>query len=537
MSKHGKLIGHEPCPKCGSKDNVERREDGYAKCYSCDFYEYTKVTEETARKMPNRELMQGSCQPLIKRGISLETVQKWNYQVGTLSGGDACQIANYYDSTGNLIAQKVRTPDKKFFCTGDFNSVGLYGQWLWSANHAKRIVVTEGEIDALSISELQDNRWPVVSIPTGAGGASHSVRNNIEYLESFDEVVFCFDSDEPGRKAARECAELLSPGKARIAVLNMKDPNEMLVSGKAKELMAAIYSAKVFRPDGILSGEQLWEVITTEVVESDLRYPWACLNELTHGLRKYEMVTICAGTGIGKTTLVKEIEYALIQQGEIVGHVGLEEQPRPTALSLIGIHLSKNLRVYPLSATQEEKREAFEAIMGNGRLHVYDHTGSRDLETILAKIRYMVRALGCTFIVLDHVSIMVSGVSDGDERRIIDNIMTQLRSLVDELGIGMIVVSHLKRPSGDLGHEDGAQTHMSQLRGSAAIGQLSDMVIGLERCQQGEDISGDSVDPNTVLLRILKNRFTGETGPSGYLRYLVDTGRLLETTFSKEIFS
>ena len=99
--------------------------------------------------------------------------------------------------------------------------------------------------------------------------------------------------------------------------------------------------------------------------------------------------------------------------------------------------------------------------------------------------------------------------------------MTKLRTLVQELNIGMFVVSHLRRPTGDKGHEQGAETSLSQLRGSHAIAQLADMVIGLERDQQGDK-------PHITALRILKNRFSGETGIACYLAYDRETGRLHE---------
>ena len=103
--------------------------------------------------------------------------------------------------------------------------------------------------------------------------------------------------------------------------------------------------------------------------------------------------------------------------------------------------------------------------------------------------------------------------------------MTRLRTLVQETGIAMIVVSHLRRPDGK-GHEEGAVTSLSQLRGSASIGQLSDMVIGLERDAQHDDPE----IRHTTKVRVLKNRFSGITGPCCDLKYDMDTGRLAEVT-------
>jgi twinkle protein len=92
----------------------------------------------------------------------------------------------------------------------------------------------------------------------------------------------------------------------------------------------------------------------------------------------------------------------------------------------------------------------------------------------------------------------------------------------------LMLVSHLRRPQGDRGHEQGAETTLAQLRGSHAIAQLSDVVVGAERNQQHDDPGMRDV----TLLRVLKNRVTGETGPTTALRYSRDTGRLTEIPFS-----
>jgi twinkle protein len=172
-------------------------------------------------------------------------------------------------------------------------------------------------------------------------------------------------------------------------------------------------------------------------------------------------------------------------------------------------------------------KEAFESTLGTGRVVLYDHWGSCESENLIAQIRYMAKAAGCTHIFLDHLSIVVSGLADGDERRIIDNTMTKLRSLVEETGVAMFLVSHLKRPEGR-GHEEGAQTSLSHLRGSHAISQLSDAVIGLERDQQ------DRESANFTTMRVLKNRYTGDTGVACRLEYDKKTGRLSETTLPDE---
>ena len=432
------------------------------------------------------------------------------------------QVATYCDDAGRPVAQKLRFPNKDFVILGDAGAMSLYGRHLWR-DGGKMLVITEGEIDALSVSQLQGNKWPVVSVPNGAQAAAKAIRKNLEWLETFEKVVLMFDMDDPGRKAAAECALLLSPGTARIAQLSLKDPNDMLVAGRGKEVIDAIWNAKTFRPDGIIPGIELWDQVSTDAETPSIAYPWIGLQEMTRGLRKRELVTLCSGTGIGKSSVCRELAHHLVRAGHTIGYIALEESVKRTALGLMGIHLNRPLHISREGVTEQELKDAFDHTVGSGNVYLYDHFGSVDSENLLNRIRYMVRGMACDYIILDHVSIVVSGMGEGDERRLIDNTMTSLRSLVEELGCGMVLVSHLKRPEGK-GHEEGAQTSLAQLRGSAAIGQLSDMVIGLERDQQSAN------KKDLTVVRVLKNRFTGDTGVATCLHYDRTTGRLVETS-------
>lgn len=463
--------------------------------------------------------IEGEYRALRKRCIDEETCRLWDYSVGEYHG-QPVQVATYRDKDGTAVAQKVRFPNKDFVLLGQTKDLPLYGMHLWR-DKGKMVVVTEGEIDALSVSIMQKNRWPVVSVPNGAQSAAKAIKRNLEWLEGFDTVVFAFDMDEPGRKAAKECALLISPGKAKVASLPLKDANEMLVAGRGAEIIDAMWGAKTFRPDGIIAGTELWDKIVEQDIVESTPYPWKAWDTMLHGCRKGELVTITSGTGIGKSSVCREIAYGFLRRGKSVGYIALEESVRRTALGIMSIHMNKRLHMDISGVDQSTLREAFDQTVGAGNLFLYDHFGSTDSQNLLSRIRYMSRGLGCEYIVLDHLSIVVSGIGDGDERRLIDNTMTNLRCLVEELGCGMLLVSHLRRPHGT-GHEEGGQTSLSQLRGSAAIAQLSDIVIGLERDQQ------DEKRKNQTVVRVLKNRFSGETGVLGYLDWDRDTGRLAE---------
>lgn len=523
MNKESTFLYHEPCPKCGSSDACGVFSDGHRFCYSCNTYfrpdgsvksEVVRVSKDC---IPLGDLEEVS---LTKRCISKDTCSKFKY-FSTVYKGKPCQVACYYDDSGNLVGQKLRFPDKSFAVLGSISN-RLYGSQLWASG--KKIVITEGEIDCLTVSQLQGNKWPVVSIPNGAQGAKKAIEANLEYLGNFEEVILMFDMDDPGRKASEECAKILPAGKAYIANLPCKDPNECLSEGKGPEVLQAVWNAKPYRPDGIVSGTDLYEKCVTDIddLKDSVEYPWVALQNKTKGVRHGELYVFTSGSGMGKSTILRELEYYFgVQRGELCGIVALEESTRKTGLELMSIHLNKRLILDPEGADENERGRAFNETIGNGKFFLYDHFGSLDSGNLLSKLRYMIVSLGCKRIFLDHISIVVSGMDadeDGGERKAIDKLMTNLRSLVEETGATMFVVSHLKRPE-KKGHEEGAQVSLSQLRGSGAIAQLSDMVIGLERNQQGDN-------PNVLTLRVLKNRFCGDTGVSGYLEYDPETGRL-----------
>jgi len=519
------FIRHEQCPQCGSKDNLARYTDGHGYCFGCGYYEKGEGGGHSPlshAKVDTGLIPHGEACELVRRKLTQETCAKWGYTKG-LYQGEQVQIANYRDITGHIIAQKLRFADKRFKFLGDTKSAGLYGQHLWR-DGGKRVTITEGELDALSVSQVQGNRWPVVSLPTGASGAKRALQSTFEWLDGFEEIILMFDNDEAGREAVEKCASLrFKAGKLKVAKLPLKDASEMLMAGRGAEVVSAIFEAKAYRPDGIIAGVDLWEELDAQEDVSSLSLPFSKLQAMTFGARAGELWTVTAGSGTGKSSLVRELAYHFIQSQETVGMIMLEENIQRTARGLIGLALDLPAHTIWQDLSQEQRRQGFDATLGTGRVFLYDHFGSTSIDNILAKIRYMRVGCECSIVILDHLSIIVSGTDEGDERRLIDNIMTTLKSLAMELGIILILVSHLKRPQGDRGHEDGARTSLAQLRGSAAIAQLSDFVIGAERDQQSDN-------KNILTLRVLKNRYTGETGEAGHLLYNPETGRLSEAT-------
>lgn len=521
---------HEPCSDCGSSDALAVYDDGHTHCFSCGMTRFNndvgvgitshKQTQPRGSMKELEALNSMESVAVVERGITKQTMHYY----GAGSDGNKYYFP-YSDKDNKVVACKTRgVQEKTFGVIGDWKDAQLFGQHLFSAG-GRAITITEGEFDALAVFQMTGSKYPAVSIRNGAHSALKDCRNAYEYLNSFEKIVLCFDSDEQGQHATNQVAELFG---SKVAIFkhkpDMKDACDYLSTGKSKEFIDSWYSAEKFVPDGIIAGSSLWDEVNAPVEKAEVDYPYQGINSLTYGIRKGELVTVTAGSGLGKSQFLREIVWQILNKStENIGLMFLEESVKKTAKSLMSLAVNKTLHLPDCETNDEELREAFDKTMGTDRLYLFDHFGSTSIDNIINRVRYMAKGLDCKYIFVDHVSIIVSAQESGDERKAIDEIMTKLRMLVQETGISLFVVSHLKRPS-DKGHEEGAVTSLAQLRGSGSIAQLSDIVIGLERNGQHEDVN----ERNTTHVRVLKNRFAGLTGKACRLLYNRVTGRMSE---------
>ena len=537
INKKGFVKYHLPCPLCSSSDAVSVNADNSAYCFSCQEFikEYDMELQPTITQSKNEYevkdfMKESNYAEIIDRNISEDTCKKFGVTVkmdnmGTITN----HYYPYHDTQGAKIATKTRyTKLKEFSIQGNTKDSGLFGQHLFSKN--KYCIITEGELDALSAYQMMlkgTYHTPVVSIKNGISSAVKDIKTSLEWLENnFDNVIINFDNDEQGRVGAMKVAELFSPGKCKVMHLpeGFKDASDCLTKNKIQIYNKTFWDAKVFAPDGIINASTLLDDVLKPITKSFVQYPFEGLNKITYGLRPSELVTFTAGSGLGKTQVMREVVHHIIKSTEDkIGLLMLEETPVITSKGLMSVEANQRLHLPDVHVSKDEMKTYFDATVGTGRVFMFDHFGSNSIDNIVSRVRFLAKGLDCKYIVIDHISIIVSDQQHGDERRALDEIMTRLRTLVQETGVSMIVVSHLRRPDGK-GHEEGAATSLSQLRGSASIGQLSDMVIGLERDAQNDDPD----IRNTTRIRVLKNRFSGITGPCCDLKYDIDTGRLTE---------
>lgn len=519
-----------PCDNCGSSDAKVTYAD-HTHCFSCGQHTITELNKnedarvEAPRSPADIRGLPAKFEALADRGISAATARK--YGVAAPDGDTRVKhVYPYYSNDGQHLANKIRGQVKgDFRWEGDVRGVGLFGQQLFPAGSAKSITLVEGECDALAAYEMHGSRYPVVSVKNGADGAARDVANSFEYLNSFGTIVVCFDKDEgkvqptgeiryPGQEAAVAVANMFPIGKVKILTLSQaKDANDYLLKGWADKFRDEWWKAPTYTPTGLKLGKDMWDEIVAPKNFETVSYPWQGANYHTYGIRLSELVVITADSGVGKTKYVSEIEHHILDntpKDRGIGLLHLEEPNQDTALGLMSITANKPLHLPDVreAVTNDELRRYFDRTINNDRIVIWDHFGSNSIHEVLSKIRHM-HNLGCKYIILDHLSIVVSDQS-GDERKQLDEITTKIKTLCMELNIAVIAVIH--------------QNRAGQIRGTAGVEQLANIVFKLHRQKDDPDVWRR----NVTKVVVEKNRFCGRTGPACYLYYDEFTGRLRE---------
>lgn len=509
-----------PCPNCKSSDGFAIDDKGVGYCFSCNHT--TKATSKdkaAAKKQDSPILGEGSFVPLMDRSITLETCKRFGIKVDQ----NGNHLYPYYRD-GEQVAIKYRTPDKSFPTkpSGVIQKCGLFGKQNFKAG-GPSITVTEGELDAASAYQMMGSNYAAVSVQSSSS-ALRDCKEDWKYLNSFNKIVLAFDNDEPGVKAANAVAKLF-PGKAYI--MNMtkhNDCNDYLKARDGKEWMKEWWNAKEVQIGGYITGDALLNAMAEPIAEG-LSLPWDSMSQAMYGVRWHELITLGAGSGLGKTEVFKEIIYHMISlHKQKCGVIFLEETPAKTGLCVHGKSLNKRIHRVEYAESRLDmitKGEEYEAISQN--LVVVDHKGESALEHILAQIEYLVVKFGCKFIFLDHITAICEGKEDGNVNSILHHAMEELNKLLQRHEFTLFMISHLNQPTGTP-HEEGARVTLRNFYGSGAIKQRSNFVLALEGDQQAEGELKHRRD-----LRCLKDRELGEaTGLVVPLQFDHDSGRLLE---------
>tara|TARA_Y100001951_G_C11296245_1_gene275848 strand:+ start:3321 stop:4985 length:1665 start_codon:yes stop_codon:yes gene_type:complete len=520
------FIGKESCPSCGSKDNLARYDDGHAHCFThgCKHYEPptdgSEITRTSSKKKQRSDApfnpIAGEFRALTKRKIREETCRKFGYRIIDYKGevAHACDVIL---ADGSLVAQKVRLQNKDFRVVGTLEHKPLIGMHLFSGG--KKVIICEGEIDMLTYSQVQSNKYPVLSLPNGVSNARKVITANIEYLSNFEEILLCFDMDAVGQEAAIECADVLLGHNVKIIQLPLKDPNEMLVNGRVEELLNAMWTAKEHKPDGLLDIEDIIED-ALKPVEAGLPWMWEGLNKSSNGRHYGEIVLVGAGTGLGKTdTLLQQADHDITVLGQKVGLFLLENDPQEVLKYMAGKHDKRKYYEpnHPDQHDTEAMRKAFKRY--SGKCQIYDNFGLCDWDRIKSKVLYLIQ-MGYRVFYIDHLTALATGNPDANEKDVLEYVMADVAEFAKRYNVIFHLVSHLTTPAKG-SHEEGAVPQIREFKGSRATGFWAHQIIGLARNQQAEDEEERHI---TTIVQLKRRKFGRGVGKRTYLKYDDATG-------------
>jgi KaiC/GvpD/RAD55 family RecA-like ATPase len=526
--------------------------------------EYKKETVEEIKKLPICENKE--------RGISKETMEAY---------GVRCAFS---EETGKVVAYYFPSYNKKGELTGyskqdltkdkkekfHWSTVGvvdienkLFGQHFTETiqNKNRVLIITEGQWDCLSAYQarkycLDKGQYTslkpfVVSIPMGTLNAKKSVLINKKYITSFNELLIHFDNDtvtdeeakkgiKRGLEATQDVLSVLSGESIRLKTFThderFKDASDYLQAGvkngKLNESMEYLdskyWKANDAEAEKIVKLsdfdlDQLLKPLNKGISLVD----FPKLDEMLFGLRPKECTVLTAGSGVGKSTIASKIGETAKKQGKRIGNIYLEESADKTMQRYLASELGvgfKEFRRNPLDCgyTRGEIEEVFRKLVKKDDVIMLDHFGSMPISELMSKIKYMHVVENCDLIIVDHLSMVISGSDVKDERKELDMVMTQIASFCESHDVHVILIVHINRKNGEgqtvPKDKDGNEKpywiriNLTSLRGSAGIEQLASNVIAIESEQLPDRKRG------RVRFAVLKNREGGELGEADYFK-------------------
>lgn len=528
MSKttKGTIISNSQCPLCveegrdSNADNLATFDSGVQYCVAghgtiSKTEIITKPIQTKApSSAPSSKFKSGVYSNINTRGLTKKTCEYYGYMINY---EEKIHIANYYDEAGNVVMQQIRDKNKNFPIVGnkEYNET-LWGIDKFTPNPNVFITITEGQIDALSVAQAFECKYPVVSLPNGVLSAANVLRKSLKKLLGFKYVILAFDNDKPGHDAVKECLSIFEPGTVRVAKWRLKDASDLLQAGREDEIRETIYKAVEYIPDPIITGQQLLECLQAYKFKTKL-WPLDSMNKILSPMQIPAVYTFVARPGVGKTELMMDVIRHEIKNGNKVGIIALEQTMSQiltkVADSVNGTSLSK-IRNRFLTA-----EEISTVVNVTNNLVIYDHIkyGS-SIKSIVENIPYMVRGLGCEVVIFDNLSYSATS-ADGDERREIDRAMVAFKDSTVKYNFTLLNVCHLKKSSESIIEEGQPPISADDIRGSGGIEMYSTYIIGLHRNKNTEDI----LEKNTLELYVLKDNVQGE-----------DSGKKLKLHYNTE---
>jgi twinkle protein len=383
------------------------------------------------------------------------------------------------------------------------------------AGCSKFLTITEGELDALSVAQMMKTSYtnPVVSLPS-ATPSKKLWENCKDWLDSFEKIILSVDNDDAGNALADRMARLFPNRVYRIQHGEYKDANDFLVAGKGADFKSLWWKPTKHTPENILNTSEEFLKLYTDTPEHTY-YPTGitALDDKIMGLMQGHFTVFKAPTGIGKTELMRYMEYSMLQQGITIAAWHLEETKLRSILGLVSYQVGDNLTRRDLIEDKDADglvREAITNLTKDENFYQFYLGDGQGTEELCDQIRFFSQACDCKFIFFEPIQDVVVGSSEENKESMLADLSVRLSKLAAELNVGIVTIAHT--------NENGDPKYCKM------IGQRASVIIDLHRDKEADSIE----ERNTTYLKVEKNRPCAEEGHAGKLRFSTETFTLRE---------
>lgn len=510
-----------PCP-CGmSSDAYAVYEDGTGYCFSGNCSQpYFKREGEGLDDVTiqSAELLDSDVVEYVfkaARGISKKTMEVYDIRTKVVNGEEVSWGFQYPDGAWKSKAMNPKSRKDKYVWSKT-PQAGLFGRDKFPAGSRESVCITEGEFDCPSVYEALGGSVASCSVQSSSS-AVRDIEADRDYLNSFKKIILAFDQDEAGKNALKKvmAAGLFDFNKLYyIPWTAHKDANAYLQADDYSGLVRDFKAAKKYTPDNIISTFSEIESALKEAREDEIgTYPTDRLNDALYGLHRGQVIIVKGMEGIGKTELFRMMEHHLLKTTDCkLAMIHMEEDKSTTIKGVATYELGVPCALPDSPVTEGDILSGYRKAVGDreDRVFIYTMFGGDDPDDVLDSMRFLVSSGSVDIVFLDHITMLVSGQEEGDERRKLDYLSTKLKKMCKELHFCLVMITHV--------NDDG------QTRGSRMISKIADTVISLNRDKESED----EVDRNSLFMTVEKNRMAGRTGPMGQLFFNASTYKLEE---------
>lgn len=458
--------------------------------------EYTRPPKPEGARKPRGRVLDYLCED---RNIPGEVLER--YRVAE-EGDNIIFPFLLPDGTLALAKRRKAADGEKPVPTASDCEPVLFG-WQAVSESSRAIVITEGEIDALSGAAYG---WPCVSVPFGGGKGDKQrwIESEYERLERFERIYIATDMDKPGEEAAEEIANRLGRHRCLRVRLPRKDFNECLVDGVSKDEIAACFgSAEGLDPEGLkLPSAYLGEVLHLfwpadgEHVGYQMPYSKAGTKLL---FRPAELTLWSGDSGAGKSQILSDCIVDWVRQGSRICLVSLEMKGGQTLKRMVK-------QVVGADRPPAQAIEVALAWLDKGLL-LYDRIGKADVDSLLSVFDYARAKYGCNQFVID--SLMRLGIA-GDDYTGQEKVIFRLVEWAIGSNVHLHLVAHSRK-----GVRDRGVPETEDIKGAMEIGANAFNILTVWRNRKLEEDMKNAADEETraelnqqpgVLLNVAKQR-------------------------------